>query len=378
MYYTELYNTNVCINMTENPFEYRLIAKGKNFIDREKELETIERSVKSGQNITLYSPRRFGKSSLILESYRRLGEVIPIYIDFNKVNSVSELADRLVSSTTERVYSTIEKGFSDIRELLFSLRPTFTPTEEGGLSISLKVVENEKDIEKMLEYPQKLAEKKNINIVIAMDEFQRISTLDGDKLERLFRSIIQEQDRVTYIFSGSQVNMLKEMFERGDRPFFKSTKIMKLSRIPKENFRGYILKRFEETGLEVDKQLIDDILDFTEGHPMRTKQLCFELWNKKISNESVKSLEDLLNIMIENDIYIEEVWNSITSAVQRRALEAIANKEKPYSYKTIEKYELKGSSHVQRAIKSLEREGILYEGEIVDPFLEEWIRRESK
>ncbi|MFW6041112.1 MAG: AAA family ATPase [Thermoplasmatota archaeon] len=364
--------------MTENPFEYRLIAKGKNFIDREKELETIERSVKSGQNITLYSPRRFGKSSLILESYRRLGEVIPIYIDFNKVNSVSELADRLVSSTTERVYSTIEKGFSDIRELLFSLRPTFTPTEEGGLSISLKVVENEKDIEKMLEYPQKLAEKKNINIVIAMDEFQRISTLDGDKLERLFRSIIQEQDRVTYIFSGSQVNMLKEMFERGDRPFFKSTKIMKLSRIPKENFRGYILKRFEETGLEVDKQLIDDILDFTEGHPMRTKQLCFELWNKKISNESVKSLEDLLNIMIENDIYIEEVWNSITSAVQRRALEAIANKEKPYSYKTIEKYELKGSSHVQRAIKSLEREGILYEGEIVDPFLEEWIRRESK
>ncbi len=361
----------------KNPFEYRLIAKGENFIDREDEIRDIIQAVDSGQNITIFSPRRYGKSSLILECFERLDDKITVYIDFNKINSVSELADRLLSSTTRNSYSSLEKGFSFVKDTLLSLRPTFTPTQDGGLSISVKLIDTDEDMEKALEFPQKVAEKKDTELIIAMDEFQRIRYLDGDSLERLFRSVIQEQDKVSYIFSGSQVRMLREMFESGDRPFFRSTKVMKLGKIPKIEFKGYIINRFKKTGLEIDSSLIDDILDFTEGHPMRTKQICFELWNRKRSNEHVDSLDDLLDVMIDNDIYIEEVWNSISSSIQRRVLEALVNKDQPYSHETIQEYELKGSSHVQRALKSLEKRGILYEGKIVDPFFKEWIRRES-
>ncbi|MFP4002020.1 MAG: hypothetical protein ACLFU5_08985 [Thermoplasmata archaeon] len=111
---------------------------------------------------------------------------------------------------------------------------------------------------------------------------------------------------------------------------------------------------------------------------MRTKQICFEVWNRKQTGEPVPSLGQVLDVMIENDIYIEEVWNGINSTVQRRVLEALVNEEKPYSHETIDRYDLKGSSHVQRAIKSLEKKGILYDGQIVDPFLKEWVKRESR
>lgn len=362
----------------KNPFEYRLIAKGEDFIDREEEIETIIRSTQAGQNITIYSPRRYGKSSLIMETFRRISNAKTVYLDLNKVNSISDLADSMISQTTKNTYSSVEKGFSFVKDTLLSLRPTFTPTEDGGVSISVKMVDEQQDLEKALQFPQKVAEKKNTDIIIAMDEFQRIRTLNGDKLQRLFRSIIQEQDRVTYIFSGSQVHMLKEMFESGDRPFFKSTKIMELERIPEESFKDYIIRGFESTDIDVKASLIDEILDFTEGHPMRTKELCFELWNKKRSGQTFESMNELLDIMIENDIYIEEVWNNITSAVQRRTLEAVANDENPYSQQTIKEYELKSNSHVQRSLKSLERKGILYKDDIVDPFLKEWIQRESR
>ncbi len=364
------------MNLKENPFEYRLLAKGKDFIDREDEIETIYRAVESGQNLTIYSPRRYGKSSLIIESFENIDQDIStVYIDFNKINSISELANELLSRVTEESYNSMEKGFSFVKDTLLSLRPTFTPTKEGSLSISVKLVESEKDLEETLEFPQKVAEKKDTEMVIAMDEFQRIQTLNGDTLERLFRSVIQEQDRVTYIFSGSQVGMLKEMFEDGDRPFFKSTKVIELDKIPKEDFKSYIKETFGRTDMDVEDKLINEILDLTDGHPMRTKELLFELWNRKRSSSSVKNLDSLLNVLIENDFYIEQVWNSISSALQRRTLEALANREKPYSHETIEEYQLKGSSHVQRAIKSLERQGIVYKGEIVDPFLEEWIRK---
>ncbi|MFW5946537.1 MAG: AAA family ATPase [Candidatus Natronoplasma sp.] len=363
----------------KNPFEYRLIAKGKEFIDREYEMRAILQALKSGQNITIYSPRRYGKSSLILSTLDSLSDHYDtVYIDFNKINSVSELADRLISSTTESSYSSLEQGFSFVRDTLLSLRPTFTPTKEGSLSISVKLVDRDEDLEKALKFPQKVAEKKDTDLIVAMDEFQRIRNLNGDTLERLFRSIIQEQDKVTYLFSGSQIRMLQQMFESGDRPFFKSTKIMKLGKIPNQDFKEYILQWFEETGLEIDYTLVDEILDLTDGHPMRTKQICFEVWNRKQTGEPGPSLDQVLDVMIENDIYIEEVWNSINSAVQRRVLEALVNEEKPYSHETIERYDLKGSSHVQRAIKSLEKKGILYEEQIVDPFLKEWIKRESR
>ncbi len=306
------------------------------------------------------------------------GGITSVYIDFNKINSISELASRVVSETVNCSYSKIEKGLSFVKDNLLSLRPTFTPADDGGFSISLKLVEKDNDLERALDFPQKVAEKKNTEIVIAMDEFQRISTLDGDILERLLRSIIQEQDRVTYIFCGSQVNMLKEMFENEDRPFFKSIKIMKLGLIPTRDFKEYILNGFEKTGVKADKTVVDDILDFTKGHPMRTKELCFELWNRNKIDDPVGSLDQLLGLMIENDIYTKEAWNGLTSAVQRRTLVALANRERPYSHKTIDRYELKGSSHVERAIKSLERDGILYEGEIVDPFLREWVKRISR
>ncbi|MFW5953554.1 MAG: AAA-like domain-containing protein [Candidatus Natronoplasma sp.] len=78
----------------KNPFEYRLIAKGKEFIDREYEMRAILQALKSGQNITIYSPRRYGKSSLILSTLDSLSDHYDtVYIDFNKINSVSELAD---------------------------------------------------------------------------------------------------------------------------------------------------------------------------------------------------------------------------------------------------------------------------------------------
>ncbi len=365
--------------MVDNPFEYRLLARGEQFVNRKEELEEIVQTVKSGQNLTIYSPRRYGKSSLIKESLDRLRkERITAYIDFNRVNSVSDLADHIISSITENAYSSTEKGFSFLKDTLISLRPTFTPTEDGGLTVSVKMVEKEKDLEKALQYPQKVAEKKGTDIVIAMDEFQRINTLNGDDLQRLLRSVIQEQDKVTYLFSGSQVNMLKEMFESGDRPFFKSTKVMKLDKIPTSEFKRYVIDSFQETGIQVKEELVSDIFDITEGHPMRTKQLCFEIWNRKQSDGMELSVREILQVMIENDIYIEEVWESVRSAVQRRTLKALAENKSLYSQETIEEYDLKSASHVQRSLKSLERKGIIFEGDIVDPFLKEWIRNPSR
>lgn len=47
-------------------------VKGKNFIGREKEIALLMEYMKMGQSVVLIAPRRFGKTSLILEVLQRL------------------------------------------------------------------------------------------------------------------------------------------------------------------------------------------------------------------------------------------------------------------------------------------------------------------
>src|SRR5260370_30303195 len=79
-----------------NPFRFGRIVSGDAFTDREADLVVLERELRGGQNILIEAPRRFGKTSLILEVKRRLEAAgIPVaYLDCMLVPSRARLADR--------------------------------------------------------------------------------------------------------------------------------------------------------------------------------------------------------------------------------------------------------------------------------------------
>src|SRR5919108_2531623 len=59
-----------------NPFEYSDPVVGVAFADRKAELQTLTTRMLAGQNVIVISPRRYGKTSLILnaqEAVRRRG-----------------------------------------------------------------------------------------------------------------------------------------------------------------------------------------------------------------------------------------------------------------------------------------------------------------
>ncbi len=48
-----------------NPFQFGNIVSGEYFYNREDELLRIKQTLAGGNNVTLYAPRRYGKSSLV-------------------------------------------------------------------------------------------------------------------------------------------------------------------------------------------------------------------------------------------------------------------------------------------------------------------------
>ena len=55
-----------------NPFSYGTIVKSDNFYDRKEECARITNTLSGGNNVVLYAPRRFGKTSLVFKAMEQL------------------------------------------------------------------------------------------------------------------------------------------------------------------------------------------------------------------------------------------------------------------------------------------------------------------
>ncbi len=55
-----------------NPFRYGGLALDDAFADREPEVQELEFDVLNGQDVVIFAPRRYGKSSLVWKAMQRL------------------------------------------------------------------------------------------------------------------------------------------------------------------------------------------------------------------------------------------------------------------------------------------------------------------
>lgn len=372
-----------------NPFKYGKVVSGDDFADREKETRQLVEDLKSGQNILLFSPRRYGKTSLILRALDLLkqGDILTAYIDLYGCVTVSDLVDKLIQETVVPAQGTLQKVGDFLRENLSDLRPEITLNQDGSTSISFrKEVQSqgaEKVLSKVLDAPQKLAETKKKPLVVAFDEFQEITAMDGLGIEKTMRSSFQRQKNVTYIFAGSRQHIIDEIFGKEKRSFYKFTKPFPIGKISPEQFAGFILTKFKQTGISISLATVNSVLSFTEGHPYLTQQLCHELWNIGVEQKELKQ-EDISKamktILSQHGDYFSRIWDSL-ALNQKKLISAISQDiqvKNIYSTSFISKYDLISASHVKKALNYLEKEtlidhcyGTYY---IEDVFLREWIR----
>ena len=85
--------------MKQNPFKYGVVVTGDDFVDRDEEIEILSNELSSGKSIVLYSERRLGKTSLLLEFIsRKVHGIIPVYIDLYGMTTKEELAKQIVKT----------------------------------------------------------------------------------------------------------------------------------------------------------------------------------------------------------------------------------------------------------------------------------------
>jgi hypothetical protein len=362
----------------ENPFEYQRIVVGKTFVDREEEMKTLIKGLLSRENMLLYSPRRLGKSSLLQEVLLRIkDQCIVIYVDLWECLTEVEIAEKLATGIINAAFTKMEKAAATLKEALTSTRPLITLESDGSIGLKLEYIEKDKTLKETLYLIEKIAEKRKKKIIIVIDECQVITEFEGNRIEKLFRTVIQQQRLVTYVFSGSKQHVLKAMVNQKTRPFYRQLRPMTLGPIPIEAFTPFIKKGFSKIA-HIDDKAIEEIYLFTGGNPQRTQQVCHFLFaraqeGKKPTSEQVKRVVTDLCLTLDKEF--EDELDSIKNIRQRRILKALAldMTEKPLSADFIKKHTLGPSSSVQTALKMLVEKGVLDESyHFIDPLFENW------
>jgi uncharacterized protein len=368
-------------NMKQNPFLISGYLSPEYFCDREEETARMLNAISNGRHLTLFSPRRMGKTGLIRHLFykaNKKNEFIPVYLDIMATTNIREFSEIFGRSVLTAIGKN-EALMKKILKSLSSLRLKLTIdhlTGEPALSLD---VNNAREAEKSLDTIFRYISVQPYRIAIAIDEFQQITNYPEKNLEAILRTHFQAVNNVSIIFSGSRKHILTEIFSSPDRPFYNISEMMEIGSIPEEAYKLFIKAKFNKGAILISDQALERIIEITGLHTFYVQYFCNRLYGslKKIDTEQVEL--SMITILRENEPVYANYLNLLTT-MQYRVLKAIALNggiENPLSKEFLSDYDLGAASSVSQAIKSLsDKEFVFFSKNryrLNDVFLGQWI-----
>ncbi len=377
-----------------NPFVYGEIVPLAAFADRVEEIDRLVADLGNAQKVFLISPRRYGKSSLIRRALVALERQGHVTVETTVASHSSYLA---FLEGYARAVASVEAPWGRarawLREALGRARPEIRiePDRVGGrLTVAFPATASRRDVERLapdvFALPGKLAQTLGRKVIVALDEFQAIAGFDGGTVEHALRAAIQTQRDVGYVFAGSEPSLMERMLGPR-RPFYKAGPVMRLGRIPPDEFAAFIETRFSRTGVRPEAGIGAAIVELAGNMPYDVQRLAHETWDDVAAEARKRVTQDdlhrtLRRLLAQNDTVFEEVWQRLT-LVQRATLRAVVLTDGRGLLSTGVRLRnrLGGTSTVQAALAALTRDDFIAREEdrylVNDSLLREWVARKT-
>ena len=373
----------------KNPFKFGKIVTSSNFCNRKQEIKELKHYITDEYSVWLFSPRRYGKSSLIYKVFKELDNNKLIYFDLYNVISTDDFCRKYSKLLANELFDwkdEIKVLTKKMTKYFRNLYPKISFDETGTPSFSLEIkqIEDMVDIERILKIPGLIAIEKQQPICIAFDEFQEIERINPFMINWM-RSVFQTQENVSYIFLGSKQSLMKKIFTSVNSPFYEFAVKMDIKPISYNDLFKFIKSKFIQLKMPISEKNIDDILQVSECHPHFTQYFASVVFDiiRSGENQDVDNFKDLWldKIINSQSVIFQNIFDQLNNN-QRRILSVLAiqdDRAELFSEQTRNKFQLPATSSINTILKALVKKNLIYKVDnyykINNPVLKVWLRQ---
>ena len=216
--------------------------------------------------------------------------------------------------------------------------------------------------------------------IVAIDEFQAIADYPEQNVEELMRTYVQDCRNAVFIFSGSQKNMMSEMFSSPARPFYQSVSLMFLKPVALPEYEAFARSHFKKAGKLIADGVVKAIYDRYDGTTWYLQKVLNQLFATR-DNIVVCDVDHAVQQIInQNEEAYKDLLFQLTTR-QRDLLVAVSREGKARQITGsafVKRHHLSSASSVQKSALSLMEKQLLthQQGiyEVYDKFMSEWLR----
>lgn len=371
---------------------YSKYVTGKGNIGRKTEARAIANLLGQGENIVIYEAPKTGKTSLVQQAFFNMkssgADFVSASVSLLNVRTLRDLATRLGSEVLHAAYGSPQDYSPIVEALLPGTHFVFDPQRyaDCGEILSLNWELDQGDLKAALSLPYRAARKCGRKIYVLLDEFQNIMlTEDGDRACRLMEEVFRELDAedkaaASYIFSGSKVNAMHEIFGT-KKYFFRQAERVKIGEIDTREIIDHVIRGLLASGKVIDRDLLLGVCKLFRNN------ICYINHFSAICDSLTKGyiMEPILNEALSTIVSIHEPRFIATmedlTTFQVSLLRAVLDGQTKFtSSDVIEQYALNSSANVRRLKDALCKKEIITFSDngvpsVIDPLFEYWARR---
>ena len=200
-----------------NPFRYGSPVTGDNFAGRKIELQALIERVTQGINVSVVSPRRYGKTSLLLAAEATAGRagVAIVHVNVLAQPAPGRFASALATGYARTRHHLLQRGAAAIAELRgrFRIAPIFEVGDDGRPKLSFAPSLAEPDAISVLEDVYRLLAEGDRPPVLVLDEFDSIVDIEPRAADVL-KGLADTYPRLSLVVAGSRRRMANAIVER--------------------------------------------------------------------------------------------------------------------------------------------------------------------
>lgn len=312
-----------------DPFHYGSPAGADHFCDRDDELAELQARMLSGNNVVLLSPRRYGKSSLLLraiERVRRRGGASG-YVTLIRCSSRREVAEAVASGILNGPLSSLTRRRENLKELLRDLRvaPVLGVDATGGFTLSFNTATAPADWDTVLTDSLRLLARRSKQRAtsLVLDEFQRVLEIDP-ALGGVFKAIADELNTTSLVFAGSKLHLMHRLASGPGSPLLGMGERIDLDVVPEDAMTRYLVDRATAAGKPMSQEVAGLIYAAVDGIPNDVQRLAFEAFQVAADAVDEEAVADaMLRIISHQSTDYGELYERL-APTQQRVLRALA------------------------------------------------------